>query len=161
MAKIVDTARQGFMITKIHKKFLHGFLLIFSVVFSLVVIIFFSIFLISVFHPSKISDEESNARLRLHDNINERMGFEYATPYKNYREIFVFSEVTPGKPMAESGIKKGDEILSSNVEDLYRLIVFSQGKEMNISIQRGNKKMQITVKIPLLNLKYDPKTLKW
>lgn len=158
MSRIVDVARQGFIIAKIHNKFLHGFLIMFSVVFSLTVMIFFSIFLISVFNPSKISDEELNARLRLHNDVNEQMGFEYATPYKNYREIFVFSEVTPRKPMAESGIKKGDEILSLNVVDFYRLIVLNQGREISVSIRRENKKMQIAVKVPLLNLKYDPKS---
>ena len=84
--------------------------------------------------------------------VNKQLGFNYATPDTPEGELFIITQITPGKIMEKSGLTPGDQIRMSDVDDLYRLIINNQGKETVIPILRDKKKMWIKVKIPKLNV---------
>ena len=78
------------------------------------------------------------------------MGFSYATPETEMGEIFEIQRVNKGKTMDKAGLKIWDQVLMSSVNDLYRLLIDNQGKEIIIPILRENEKIEIKVKVPEL-----------
>jgi hypothetical protein len=86
--------------------------------------------------------------------INHLLGFSCSTPETPEGEIFEISKVTNGKTMEKAGLKSLDHILMHNVNDLYRLLIANQGKEIVIPIRRENREMEIKVLVPELNVPF-------
>lgn len=84
--------------------------------------------------------------------INHQLGFSCSTPETPEGEIFEISKVTKGKTMEKAGLKSLDQILMYNVNDLYRLLIRNQGKEIVIPIRREEIDMEIKVHVPKLNI---------
>jgi len=84
--------------------------------------------------------------------VNKQLGFGYATPDTPEGEFFVITKVVPGGIMDKAGLKPDDLVLMQATSDLYRLLIDSQSKEANFSVLRNKKEMDITVKIPEMEL---------
>jgi len=84
--------------------------------------------------------------------VNKQLGFNYATPDTPDGELFEISQIVPEKIMEKSGLASGDQIQMGAVDDLYRLIINNQGKEISIPIRRNKKKIWIKLKVPEMNL---------
>ncbi len=84
--------------------------------------------------------------------VNHQLGFSYSTPETPEGEIFEVLWVTKGKTMERAGLKSMDRILMHNVNDLYRLLIANQGKEILIPIRRENREMEIKVLVPVLKV---------
>lgn len=107
-----------------------------------------------------ILDRELEAHIRIIDDVNSQLGFEYGTPYEDGKEVFVITAIEPGMPMAEAGLEEGDYPRCS-IASLYERIVFSQGKIVTIPIRRGEERMDIMLEVPELSLRDDPSELHW
>jgi len=83
--------------------------------------------------------------------INWQLGFSYSTPETKDGEIFRIQRVSKGKVMDKAGLKPWDRVLMHNVDDLYRLLIQNQGKEIIIPIIRENEKIEIKLIVPELN----------
>jgi hypothetical protein len=84
--------------------------------------------------------------------VNHQLGFSYATPETPDGEIFEIQRVRKGKTMDKAGLKTWDRVLMNNVNDLYRLLIANQGKEIIIPVLRENEKLEINVIVPELNV---------
>ena len=84
--------------------------------------------------------------------INNQLGFSYATPQTVEGEIFEIQRVKKGKAMDKAGLKPWDRVLMRSVNDLYRLLIDNQRKEIVIPILRENEKIEIKIKVPELNV---------
>jgi hypothetical protein len=84
--------------------------------------------------------------------VNRQMGFSYATPDTPEGELFVIKKITPGKTMDIAGLKPSDEVQMRAVNDLYRLIINNQGKEIVIPVKRNGELLNIRLVVPNLNV---------
>jgi hypothetical protein len=84
--------------------------------------------------------------------VNRQMGFTYATPDTPEGELFEIQKVTPGKTMDKAGLKRFDQVQMRAVNDLYRLIIKNQGKEIVIPIKRNGELLNIRLVVPNLNV---------
>jgi hypothetical protein len=84
--------------------------------------------------------------------VNHQLGFSYATPETPDGEILEIQRVRKGKTMDKAGLKIWDRVLMNNVNDLYRLLIANQGKEIIIPVLRENEKLEIKVIVPELNV---------
>jgi hypothetical protein len=84
--------------------------------------------------------------------VNRQMGFSYATPDTPEGELFVIKKITPGKAMDIAGLKPSDEVQIRAVNDLYRLIINNQGKEIVIPVKRNGELLNIRLVVPNLNV---------
>ena len=85
-------------------------------------------------------------------HVNTQLGFCYTTPETPEGEPFLIYEVVPGKTMDKAGFKAGDQIQMHATSDLYRLLINNQGKEIFIQILRNQKKIDIKVSVPHLDV---------
>lgn len=85
-------------------------------------------------------------------HVNKQLGFSYATPETPEGELFEIYKVVPGKVMDKAGLKLYDQVQFRNANDLYRLLIENQGKEVVIPIIRDKKKMMIIVSVPELDV---------
>ena len=84
--------------------------------------------------------------------VNKERGFCYATPETPEGELFKITQVVTGETMDRAGLKPGDQIQMSNVNNLYRLLIDNQGKQVVIDIQRNKKKIKIYISVPELDV---------
>ena len=107
-----------------------------------------------------ITGRELDAHLRIIDTVNGTLGFTYATPYENGVETFVIDRVTRGGIMERAGLRVGDNP-DCSIASLYERLVFGQGREVDIPINRDGKNLVIRVAVPQLALRDDPRALHW
>ncbi len=81
-------------------------------------------------------------------HVNKQMGFTYATPVTPEGEPFEIQKVVPGKAMDKAGLKPFDHIQMGAVNDLYRLLINNQGKEVVIQVKRDKQLIDIFIKVP-------------
>jgi hypothetical protein len=94
--------------------------------------------------------------------VNSQIGFSYATPYDEQGdEIFVITEIVPGGAMDKAGFMKEDRILFESVNTLYNKFIFNQGRHVNIPVKRGDRYMNISVHVPILDLLFRPEWFYW
>ena len=86
--------------------------------------------------------------------INKQMGFSYATPDTPEGELFLIRKVTPGKIMDKSGVKAGDHVQLYAVNDLYRLFLENQNREVAIKVKRNKELIDITINVPNLDVPF-------
>lgn len=101
--------------------------------------------------------------MRIHEAAKNAMGFDLGSDYKGrgpFSGIMIVRTIAPGKAMDKAGLKVGDHIRCSEAK-FYELIAFNQNKEIAIPISRDEKKYEIMVSVPDLNLKDDPAKLHW
>ena len=84
--------------------------------------------------------------------VNKQLGFNYATPETQEGELFEITGVVRGKAMGKAGLKLGDQIQMSNVDELYRLLINNQGKEVEVSVLRKRQRVKIKINIPDLDV---------
>ena len=87
--------------------------------------------------------------------VNKQLGFTYATPDTPEGELFEIQKVVPGKTMDRAGLKPFDRVQMNNVNDLYKLLIDNQGKEVIIPVKRNYKPIEIKLEVPELNVPYD------
>jgi hypothetical protein len=104
---------------------------------------------------------EIAAHLVLQAQVDSQMGFKYATPYEGRDEVFVITNVVPGKLMHSAGLRAGDYVRFYSVDNLYHLLVFNQEKMVSIPIQRDQRAIGIQVGVPKLKLLIPPRWLWW
>ena len=85
-------------------------------------------------------------------HVNKQLGFGYATPDTPEGEFFIITKVVPGGIMDKAGLKSNDTVLMWSTSDLYRLLIDNQGKEAAFSVLRDKKGINITVKVPEMEL---------
>ena len=85
-------------------------------------------------------------------HVNKQMGFNTATPDTQEGELFVVSKIISGETMDEAGLRTGDRIQMSAVNDLYKLLVNNQGSDVSFMIVRNKIKMEINVTVPELDV---------
>ncbi len=93
------------------------------------------------------------------NDVNNQLGFGYATPEEEEGEIFIITEVIPGKAMDEASMMENDRICFEDVNTLYHLLVFNQGKEVEIPIKRNNLNLSIYIQVPFLKLHVNPERI--
>lgn len=84
--------------------------------------------------------------------VNNQLGFGYATPDTPEGEIFEITRVEPGKIMDKAGLKALDRVLMYKVNDLYILLIEHQGDTAVFEIMREGEKVDIRVGVPELRL---------
>ncbi len=84
--------------------------------------------------------------------VNKQLGFNYATPDTPKGELFEITTVEPGKIMEKTGLIPGDQIEMTAVDDLYKLLIKNQEKEVVIPVLRDKKKIKIKLKVPRLDV---------
>jgi len=84
--------------------------------------------------------------------VNKQLGFNYATPDAPEGELFLITEVVTGKTMYLAGLKPDDQVRMNYVEDLYKLLINNQKKEVVIPIIRDKKEVSINIKVPELDI---------
>lgn len=84
--------------------------------------------------------------------VNNQLGFGYATPDTPEGEIFEITRVEPGKAMDMAGLKVLDRVLMYSVDDLYILLIEHQGDTAVFEVLRGGVKIDIRVGVPELRL---------
>lgn len=84
--------------------------------------------------------------------VNNQLGFTYATPDTPEGELFEIQKVVPGKTMDRAGLKPLDRVQMWNVNHLYILLINNQGKEVEIPVIREGEKMTIKVIVPELDV---------
>lgn len=97
----------------------------------------------------------------LQNQVNSQLGFDYATPDEEQGEIFIISEVVPGKIMDQAGLKEGDIIPWNDVSILYRMLVYHQESAVSIPVIRGVQYLMIRIEVPILNLTIKPDWVYW
>lgn len=85
-------------------------------------------------------------------HVNKQLGFCSATPDTPEGELFEISKVVPGKTMDKAGLIPGDQIQMRAVNQLYKLLINNQGKEVLIPILRNDNKIIIRVSVPELDV---------
>lgn len=85
-------------------------------------------------------------------HVNKQLGFCHATPDTPEGELFEIYNIVPGKTMDKAGLKPGDQIQMSAVNQLYKLLINNQRKEVVIAIRRNKKKKEIRVSVPELDV---------
>ena len=85
-------------------------------------------------------------------HVNKQLGFSSATPDTPQGELFEIQEVVPGKTMDRAGLKRFDQVQMWAVNDLFALLINNQGKEVVIPIVRNNKKIEIRLIVPELDV---------
>ncbi len=85
-------------------------------------------------------------------HVNKQLGFRYATPETPEGEFFEIRKVVQNQTMDKAGLKPGDHVQIYTVNNLYILLINNQGKEVIIPIMRNNKKSEIKVMVPELNV---------
>ena len=85
-------------------------------------------------------------------HVNKQLGFRYATPETPEGELFKITKVAPGKTMDKAGLKPGDQVQMRDVNDLYKLLINNQGKEVVLPVLRNKKKIKIRVGVPKLDV---------
>ncbi len=80
--------------------------------------------------------------------VNYQLGFSYATPHTQQGEIFEIQCVLPGKTMDKAGLMVFDQVQMHNVNDLYRLLINNQGKEVVIPVIRNNERIDVRLIVP-------------
>lgn len=100
--------------------------------------------------------------------VDAQLGFGYATPYvagsvfkSSHREIFLVTRADRGKPLHDAGLRKGDIIMFNSVDTLYHLLVFNQGRQVTIPIERNRQRMTVRVAVPRLKLWFPPQMTFW
>jgi hypothetical protein len=91
--------------------------------------------------------------------VNDQMGFDYATPDEKEGEYFVISKVVHGKAMDKGSLQEDDRICFDDVDSLFQLLVFNQGREVEIPVKRGDIKLSIFVQVPYLKLSVNPEVI--
>jgi hypothetical protein len=84
--------------------------------------------------------------------VNQQLGFRYATPDTPEGELFIITRIETGSIMDKSGLQVDDQIRMFSTADLYKLIIDNQGKEILIPIERDQSEMNIRVPIPEMEL---------
>lgn len=84
-------------------------------------------------------------------HVNKQLGFSYATPDTREGELFEIQKVVSGKTMDKAGLKLFDQVQLRAVNDLYKLLIKNQGKEVVIPIVRNHRRMEIKLRVPELN----------
>jgi C-terminal processing protease CtpA/Prc len=84
--------------------------------------------------------------------VNEKLGFCYATPETSEGELFKITKIVTGGTMDRAGLKPGDQIQMIDVNDLYKLLLNNQGKEVTIDVVRNSKINRIRIKVPELDV---------
>ena len=107
-----------------------------------------------------ILENELDAHLRIISAVNAQMGFSYGTPYENGVEVFVITDVAPEGLMDVAGFKGGD-YPDCSIASLYERIVFGQGREVDIPVERAGQRHVVSVRVPQLILPDDPSELHW
>jgi len=96
--------------------------------------------------------------IKIHQ-VNQQLGFRYATPETPEGEPFILTKVESGGTLERAGFKLQDQILLPAVDDLYALLVNNQGGAVEIPVMREGEPMMIAVQVPemeLLAIKYWP-----
>jgi hypothetical protein len=84
--------------------------------------------------------------------VNEQLGFNYATPETSEGEPFLITRVVPGKTMDKACLKQNDVVQMWNTGDLYRLLMNNNGKSVSFQVIRGTTIITIRVKVPVMKL---------
>lgn len=84
--------------------------------------------------------------------VNEAMGFRYATPDLPEGELFLITQVEYGKAMFEAGLKEGDRVQMGAVNDLYALLINNQGKVVEFEVKRDGKLLTIKLEVPEMDI---------
>ena len=84
--------------------------------------------------------------------VNEQLGFGYATPDTPQGELFLISKVVAGRTMHKAGLMEGDQVQMTNTSQLYELLINNQGAKVVIPILRNNEEIIVRVKIPALDV---------
>lgn len=84
--------------------------------------------------------------------VNQQLGFRYASPETPEGEPFLITRVTEGKAMQRAGLQEGDTIRFGRTSDLYRLLIYHQGESVTIPITRNGKDLEIHLMVPTLRL---------
>ena len=95
---------------------------------------------------------EISVSLIIIHQVNEQLGFCYATPDTPEGELFEIQKIVPGKTMDQTGLKTFDQVQMHNVNNLYQLLINNQGKEVEIPVKRNDEKLQIKIKVPKLKV---------
>jgi len=85
--------------------------------------------------------------------VNDKLGFNYATPDTPEGELFLITRVDEGKAMHQAGLRKGDEIRFWATQDLYKLLIRNQGRQVEIPVKRNGKALVIHLVVPELRMK--------
>ena len=93
--------------------------------------------------------------------VNEQLGFNYATPVEDGKEVFVITQVVAGEAMFEAGFQVGDYVLFRSVDTLYYRLVSNQERETCIPIEREGAQMFICLRVPTLKLTFPPELIYW
>lgn len=100
------------------------------------------------------SDAELIQWMAMCDQVNERLGFEYATPEDDTgKEVFLITNVVPNGVMSLSDVRPGDQIRMRRVDSLYTLLLKNRGSVASISVLRKGLELEIQVKVPTFKLK--------
>ncbi len=95
---------------------------------------------------------EMTITLITQQHVNRQLGFGYATPETPEGEFFIISRVVPDGIMAQSGLKPEDRVLLDGPVDLYRLLINSQGRDIEFNVLRDEEKITIMVSVPEMEL---------
>lgn len=96
--------------------------------------------------------------IKIHQ-VNQQLGFRYATPETATGEHLIITRVERGKPMDEAGLRAGDRICLTAVDELYAMLVNNQGHEVEIPVLRDSIPEVIKVSVPelhILDIKFWP-----
>jgi hypothetical protein len=99
-------------------------------------------------------------QIAVQDQVESQMGFHYETPEEDSGEVFIITEVKPGKIMDKAGMREGDYILMNSVPQYYYRLIFNQNKDVYIPIKRDRQFFDIKVHVPTLKLMFSMKIMK-
>jgi hypothetical protein len=80
--------------------------------------------------------------------VNEALGFRYATPELPEGEPFLITRVEYGKAMHEAGLRENDRVQMGAVNDLYALLINNQRREVEFEVKREEEIMTIKLVVP-------------
>lgn len=86
------------------------------------------------------------------DQVSSQLGFRYTTRDNPEGEPFIITRIEPGKTMDQAGLQAGDQIRDSGVNDLYALLIYNQGSEVEIPVLRNSKPKVIRVTVPEMDV---------
>jgi len=84
--------------------------------------------------------------------VNQQLGFRYATPDTPEGELFIITRIDTGGIMELSGLQIEDQVRMFSTAELYKLIIDNQGKEILIPIERDKSEMNVRVQVPEMEL---------
>ncbi len=86
------------------------------------------------------------------NQVNKKLGFNYATPETSEGEFFVVTRITSFGVMDKAGLRPDDQMLMEGPLVLYKLLIDNQGKEVAFNVLRDSKEITISVNVPEMHL---------